>query len=334
MSELNADTESSPFPYQAVTADKKHVFVIVKSDCKLCWGSDKYKVSGMYLNDGSTDPLWTVDWQNYIFLPNGGKHVVRKGRWARYSATYREEVFSFIEEGNVLKTYSAGDLIAFPFLLPHSSSHYNVMNSTLRSDFPNDGAAARLKTDNGEGYALNDGVRIDNENNTIQIETFHGDKYLFDLHTGNIISSNQPSRNAAIALFCVLVIGYIAYLFLAARINLNFMLTGVINYGVGIVVGLLLFLIPIISVWLYKIPVSEYEPSYPDFSILSYLQISMFPSYLLASLNIITQPENSVLQSDPETMLLWVLFFWAPFFVCIGLLNCFVVSKLRWKFMN
>src|SRR5688572_16685795 len=84
-----ADTEGMIFPYTAETADKKHVFVVVDPKCGLCWGDDRYKQSGMYLNDGSAVPLWTVDWRNYIFLPNGGRHVVRLGRWARYSAAYR-----------------------------------------------------------------------------------------------------------------------------------------------------------------------------------------------------------------------------------------------------
>ena len=39
---------------------------------------DKWTVSGMYRNDGSTTPLWTVDWYAYeVDVPNGGEHVVR-----------------------------------------------------------------------------------------------------------------------------------------------------------------------------------------------------------------------------------------------------------------
>lgn len=321
-----ADTEAPTFPYTAETADKKYIFVILTPNCELCWGSDRYKQSGMYLNDGSTTPLWTVDWQNYVFLPSDGKHIVRKGKWTRYSATYREEVFSFISEGSVLKTYKAVDLIDFPFLLPHSSSHYKAIRSSFDKNSPNDGVMMKLSR--GEDDPINSGVNIDNINQTIQIETLHGDKYLFDLKTGNILSSYSPSRNAAIGLFCALAVVYFGYLFLATRINLTKRAFRIANYTAGFFLTLFLFLIPIISVWLYKIPLSEDQPDYLDFLTLCYMQISTFPRYLFTALNIISQPENNLLSAGYEAIFNWLMIFWIPCILLFGFLNQFFTTKL------
>lgn len=321
-----ADTEAPPIPYTAETADKRHIFVVLTPNCGYFSGCQKYRQSGMYPNDGSTTPLWTVDWQNRVFLPNDGKHIVRQGSWARYSATYHEEVFSFISEGNLLKTYKTDDLTAFPYLLPHSSSHYKVINSLFNQDLPNDGVL--MKIDNGEGYPLNSGVKIDNENKTFEIETLHGDKYIFDLQTGNIISLYRPSRNVAIGLFCVLVIGYFGYLFAAAKINLTETTRKTLNYSVGFFLTLFLFLIPVISVWLYGIP-SEYQPDYSKFSTLCYVQISMLPRYLLTSLNVIPPAGHYTLSASIETAFCWFVLFWLPLIICLGLLNHLLVSKLK-----
>ncbi len=193
------------YSYTAETADKKYIFVMRNPNGDDYLVGDKYKQSGMYLNDGSTTPLWTLNWRNSIYLPNDGKHIIRLGR-LNYSATYREEGFTFIAEGKVLNTYQTKDLITFPFLLPHHSNGYDIHYSRLAPNLPNDGVL--MKVDNGAGYPLNSGATFDSEKKTMQIETFHGDKYLFDFTTGNIISSFRPSRNLAIGLFCILVIAY------------------------------------------------------------------------------------------------------------------------------
>lgn len=88
--------------YTAETADKKYIFVMPNRIGDDYFVSDKYKQRGMYFNDGSTIPLWTVDWKGRVYLPNDGKHIIRLGR-LNYSATYREDVFTFIAEGKNLK---------------------------------------------------------------------------------------------------------------------------------------------------------------------------------------------------------------------------------------
>ena len=292
---------------------------------------DKYEKSGMYLNDGSTVPLWTVDWKQRVYLPNDGKHVVRHGR-LKYSATYREEAFTFIAEGKVLKTYETKDLIAFPWLLPHSSNGYGFHSAPLDPDLLNDGVL--MKVDKyGKGYPLNSGAVIDNEKQTMQIETSHGDKYIFDLNTGNIISSGRPSRNLAFALFCVLITGYAAYLFFAVRAKLTESVSSIATCAVGFLVTLFLFLIPILSILSYKISVNPYDSDYPDFLTCAYLSVSMLPRYLLTSLNILAPPEMDMPFSDYGTTFRWFLLFWIPcilFFITLtNLLVSFLKSRRR-----
>lgn len=315
------------FSFTAETADKKYLFVMRDLGRSDYFVDDKYPQSGMYPNDGSTTPLWTVDWKQRIYLPNDGKHIVRLGS-SHYSATYREEAFTFLAEGTILKTYETKDLIAFPWLLPHSSNGYGFHRAPLDPDLPNDGVL--MKVDNGKGYPLNSGAVIDNEKQTIEIETYHGDKYLFDLNTGNIISSERPSRNLAFALFCVLIIGYAAYLFFAVRAKLTESVSSIAICAVGFLVTLFLFLIPIISILPYKLS-SEYNPGYSDFWFCCYFSVSMLPRYLLTSLNIIAPPEMDMPVSDYGTAISWFILFWFPCFALFTCLTHFLISCLRSK---
>ena len=52
----------------------------------------KYPQSGMYRNDGSTDPLWAVDWYDYeVFPANDGIHLVRERRLGpAFAVVHRE----------------------------------------------------------------------------------------------------------------------------------------------------------------------------------------------------------------------------------------------------
>jgi hypothetical protein len=320
----------SQYSYTAETADKKYIFVMRNPN--YCFDDcEKYSQSGMYLNDGLTTPLWTVDWQNYVYLPNDGKHIVRRGK-LHYSATYREQVFTFLAEGNVLKTYETTDLITFPWLLPHSSNGYGINYSPLDPDLPNDGVL--MKVDKFNYYPLNSGAVFDNEKQTMQIETFHGDKYLFDFNTGNIISSERPSRNLAFALFCALIIGYAAYLFFAARAKLGESLLNISICAAGILVTVFLFLIPIISILPYKISCNTHEPDYPDFWTCCYLSVSMLPRYLLTSLNIISLPTMDMPSSSYETTISWLLLFWLPCTWFFAILTKYSISFLKSKQRN
>ncbi|MBS1797600.1 MAG: hypothetical protein JSS81_27500 [Acidobacteria bacterium] len=320
-----ADQEAGPFPYKAVTADRKYIFVVTDPKCGLCGIDGDYKQSGMYRNDGSTAPLWTVDWMNRIFLPNDGRHVVRLGRWARYSATYREELFTFVEEGRVLKTYTTVELVDFPYLLPHSVSHYGVFYGPMDPDQPGDGAV--VKYDNGAGYPVNSGATFDNQQNTLRIETHNGDTYLFDLNTGAILSARRPARTTAVLLAALLIVLYSVFLLIAARVHSVRKHPRITAFAGGFALVFGLFMIPLVAVAL-NAPVhlddwsriTEYFWSY------AYLQISMLPRYLLASLGVLALPENYCITTDWTMTLEWLALFWLPLALLFGFINRFVIG--------
>lgn len=95
--------------------------------------------SGLYRNDGSTQPLYTVDWYSYRVWPaNDGVHLVRlHGDFPlteKFPASRRlpedvvaEQVsgpaLSFYASGKLLKVYSVRELVKNIESLPHSLHH-------------------------------------------------------------------------------------------------------------------------------------------------------------------------------------------------------------------
>jgi hypothetical protein len=330
-----ADQEGVFASFTAETSDKKYIFVMLNPENPSGWGNDKFSQSGMYLNDGSTTPLWTVDWLNRVFLPADGEHVVRRDKYRRYSATYEEESLSFFHKDNLLKTYRTKDIVDFPWLLPHTSSHYKVTIADLYLNSPGDGVL--MKVDRGEGYPLNSGVEIDNKNQTISIQTFHNDTYLFDLKTGNIISSTQPTRNTAIILFSIFLIGYFLYVYLRSKKSLQKPRLNISNLAAGLLITFLLLIIPIISVSFNQVYDVAYAKYFPTFFGYACLSIQMFPRYLLTALKIINPPpENFCISFDSEDNLKWLALFWSPcvlFFACLDRIFVLKLSKI-YRFLN
>lgn len=315
-------------PYTAETADKKHIFVMRSRDgAGDYFISDDYPRSGMYLNDGSFKLLWAVGRKSRVYLPNGGQHVVKLGS-LYYSATYREEAFTFNAEGKELRTYRTIDLIAFPYLLPHSSAGYGINYSVLDPDLKHDGAV--MKVDHGgSGYPINSGAYFDNEKRTMRIETYHGDRYLFDYATGNIISAERPSRDLALVLFGALFVAYSAFLFFASGRRWSRTAMKLVSAAIGVMMTLSVFLFPILSILPYKSSGTPYDQSYPDFWTCCYLSVSMLPQWLLTTIGLFAPPANSLPDTTLETMFLWLIFFWIPCFALFTCLTHFVILFLK-----
>lgn len=89
----------------------------------------KYPCSGLYRNDGSDKPIWTVNWYaQWVFVHPDGKHLVRIGPWPRLGnpgqRLYDELAIAFYRNGNELEKYAVKDLVSNPQSLPVSKSHY------------------------------------------------------------------------------------------------------------------------------------------------------------------------------------------------------------------
>ena len=136
------DKPVPPHSYTIVSADRRYLFVMLaptldndksfrpqEKSTEALKIRKRYAKSGLYLNDGSTVPLWTVDWYaTAVVLPSDGVHLIRKGPWA---STSSDEALTFFASGKELKAYKVKDLISLTSLLPHSVSH--LSNSMLFS---------------------------------------------------------------------------------------------------------------------------------------------------------------------------------------------------------
>lgn len=118
-----------------------------------------YPVSGLYRNDGSLTPLWTVDWYAFeVRLSRDGRHLVRFGPRPSHA---RMLAVAFYEEGRLLKAYTIEELVSNLEALPRSVSHF------------------RWRA----------GADVDDRRQILRLRTLSGDTHLFDLTTGERLAS-------------------------------------------------------------------------------------------------------------------------------------------------
>lgn len=194
------DSVAWPSSYSTVSANGKYVFVMLApvqsekdgialrlEDQKAAQGlRAKYHVSGLYTNDGSTTPLWTVDWYAYsVLVASDGVHLVREGPWAENSFT---EAFSFVENGREIRSYRVTDLLDTTLTLPHTVSHFQWEKS----------------------------MRLDDSSQTLLVTTLNKDRYTFDMTTGSLTSAHRPMRTTVL-IAASLVVAAIAFLVVRRR---------------------------------------------------------------------------------------------------------------------
>ena len=108
-----ADTPAPFRDFKEVTGN--YVFVMLAPDAPGGWANHDpeirkvYKQSGLYRNDGSSTPLWTVDWYAFgVFPSSDGEHLVRM--WPSAASTDHLAV-SFYKNGKEVKNYGIKDLV-------------------------------------------------------------------------------------------------------------------------------------------------------------------------------------------------------------------------------
>lgn len=112
----------------------------------------KYPCSGLYRNDGSDTPIWTVNWYALrVFVHPDGEHLIRNGRWPRFN-DYNELAVAFYRNGNELEKYTVQDLVANPELLPRSVSHYEWREDVA---FDEKSGILHIETKTSEIYDFN-----------------------------------------------------------------------------------------------------------------------------------------------------------------------------------
>ena len=175
------DSLAPPYSYVRYSPNGKYVFVMLapgdrESDFRRELKSI-FPVSGMYLNDVSRTPLWTVDWYSYAVVPSSdGVHILRWGPWAQKLS---DEALTFFANGKMLRSYRISDLVDTKVGLYHTTSHFS--------------------------WEREDDEEFNEINHTFSLTTITGEKYTFDYTTGEIVSARRPLR-AVFALFAATVL--------------------------------------------------------------------------------------------------------------------------------
>lgn len=192
-----ADTEAMPRSYASPSGNNRFLFVMIapieiESDGMYEREENKkesqrvrakYLSSGMYLNDGSTKPLWTVDWYAYsVLVASDGNHIIRRGPWATALA---DEAFTIFKQNKVIRSYQIGDLVDTELLLPHTAHHFR----------------------------WEEAMALDDYNHTLFVSTLSKERYVFDLLTGETNSSEKPIRTwlilSGVIIMFVIIFGLI-----------------------------------------------------------------------------------------------------------------------------
>jgi hypothetical protein len=120
--------------------------------------------SGLYRNDGSRTPLWGVNWFDYpvlVEIASDGVHLVRLGYDPPQSD---DKVVSFFASGRQVRQYRLDELVRDPTTLKRT----------------------------GSGYLWYSTNHLDDDTSTFSVETRNGERYKFDLRTGEIVAQSRP----------------------------------------------------------------------------------------------------------------------------------------------
>ncbi len=122
---------------------------------------EPYPASGLYRNDGSATPLWTVEWYAHqVFLSRNGRHLVRMGPWARI---LDDLAVGFYTDGVPTHTYRIRKLLSDQEAVVHTASHFFWRRS----------------------------LEFDETRDQLFLETISGDQYVFDADGGQIAESKK-----------------------------------------------------------------------------------------------------------------------------------------------
>jgi hypothetical protein len=172
---VRADKIGPPESYKRVSADKKFVFVMLAPKAE---SVDGYKRSGMYKNDGSTEPLWAVDWyRRSAAITADGAYVIRYGGPHTYEERLnpdrsmrvvtgkdlKKEALAIVAKGKVVREFSIGDFADDPKALTKGATFFHWQKA--------------VKLNEGKGQ--------------LEVTTLDGNHVLIDLATGKIIEKKK-----------------------------------------------------------------------------------------------------------------------------------------------
>ena len=179
------DSPAPPSTYTEVSANGKFIFVMLPRESmteELKRYNEKhqkvvkdirerYSKSGMYRNDGSNQPLWTVDpldWWAGVKITDDGLQAIGQGHWSNLShqmsnATHedlKQIAFSIYGNGKLIRSFMINELVDNPKLMRASVSHFEWLRKS----------------------------KIVNDKHQYEIDTYDGNHIIFSLETGAILS--------------------------------------------------------------------------------------------------------------------------------------------------
>jgi hypothetical protein len=211
-SPVRADSPVDPWTYTVVSPGGKYLFVMLSpllAEDELRRNPNgagneirrTHSQSGLYRNDGSTVPLWTVDWYAFgVKVASDGVHLIRPGPWtdtgprgSPLTPALNGEAISFFANGQLLRTYRINELVDDPEQLQRSVSH------------------VRWEKDG----------QFDDGRMEYTLTTLDGNRFVFDVRTGAIVSESRAPR-------------------LSRRPGLVLVLTGAVVAAIGLACWLIL----------------------------------------------------------------------------------------------
>jgi hypothetical protein len=152
---------------------------------------EQYAQSGLYRNDGSSLPLWVVNWYSpEVAVSNDGIHLIR------YSTNGVEKLtapaFFFYESGFEIHNYQVGDLVR---------------------------STGEFKSGLFPGFKWLDSVNLDEESATLSVILMNDDRFLFDVKTGELlrVERNRKKLYSALSIGAAVVILIIALVLIIRR---------------------------------------------------------------------------------------------------------------------
>jgi len=113
-----------PYSYKKTDSSGKFLFVMLAPGhpghylpASGLFVVERYPSSGLYRNDGTITPLWTVDWwtaKDSVFVSSDGEHLARVQ--TDPGPEIDEAALVFYERGKELKRYTMRDLVSNPEL--------------------------------------------------------------------------------------------------------------------------------------------------------------------------------------------------------------------------
>ncbi len=172
-----ADSVAVPHSYAHASSDNRYIFVMLSPKAESDGTGQPtevrnealrlrktYKESGLYRNDGSLEPLWTVNWYSSdVLVSSDGSHLIRMGPWA---SSTTDEALTFFDKGKEIRSYAINELVDFSWLLPHTVSH----------------------------FTWKDNATLDDSRRTLILTTLTHETYVFDITTGKIVSTRRLGR--------------------------------------------------------------------------------------------------------------------------------------------